>query len=184
MNILAIGSSARLQGNSNSLLRLAMESAQERGATTHTLYARQLQIQGCLGCDGCKRSPDATCVVNDDMHDIYARLKECDVLALATPVYFYGMNSWLKAIVDRFYGLLDPDGAPRIDGGKGFYVITTEEEERTYAGQEIVGSLTRGLAWLKMDLRGELIAVQLSGAHDWEKREDLVRAAKALVTVV
>ena len=184
MKILAIGSSARRNGNSNSLMRLAVESARERGATGDVLYARELSVQGCLGCGGCKRSPDATCVVNDDMHGIYARLRDCDVLVLATPVYFYAMNSWLKAIVDRCYGLLDPDGAPRINAGKGFYVITTEEEERTFAGQEIVGTLMRGLAWLKMDLRGELVAVELAEAHDWEKREDLVLAAKRLITVV
>ena len=165
-------------------MRLAVKSALARGATADVLYARDLSVQGCLGCDGCKQSPDAACVVKDDMHDIYARLKDCDVLVLATPVYFYAMSSWLKAIVDRLYGLLDPDGAPRIDGGKGFYVITTEEEERTFAGQEIVGTLTRSLTWLEMDLCGELVAVELSGAHDWEKREDLALAAKSLITVV
>ena len=183
MNVLAIGASARLNGNSNSLLRLAVGGARERGATADILYARQLKVQGCLGCDGCKRSPDATCVVKDDMHDVYARIRECDVLVIATPVYFYSMNSWLKAIVDRLYGLIDPDGAPRVAGGKGFYVITTEEEERTYAGQEIVGTLMRGLAWLKMDLRGELIAAGVSEAHDWQKRKDLLRIAEGLVTV-
>jgi multimeric flavodoxin WrbA len=183
MNILAIGASARPNGNSNSLLRLAVESAQARGATADILYARRLKVQGCLGCDGCKRSPEATCVVKDDMHDIYARLRDCDVLLLATPVYFYAMSSWLKAIVDRFYGLLDPDGAPRIDAGKGFYVITAEEEERTFAGQDIAATLMRGLAWLKMDLRGELIAVSVLKAHDWEKRQDLVRAAGELIAV-
>lgn len=183
MNILGIGSSARREGNSNSLLRLAVEGACERGATADVLYARDLKIQGCLACDGCKRSAGATCVVKDDMHDVYARIRACDILVLATPVYFYSMSSWLKAIVDRCYGLLDPDGKPRIDGDKGFYVITTEEEERTFAGQEIVGTLMRGLAWFKMDLRGELVAVELSGPHDWEKREDLAAAAKALISV-
>ena len=183
MNILAIGASARLKGNSNSLMRLAVESAQERGAKTNILYARQLKVQGCLGCDGCKQSPAATCVVSDDMHDIYARLRDCDILVLATPVYFYTMSSWLKAIVDRLYGLLDPDGAPRIHAGKGFYVITAEEEERTFAGQDIAGTLMRGLAWLKMDLRGELIAVDVTNTHDWESREDLVRAARGLIAV-
>ena len=117
------------------------------------------------------------------MHDIYARLRDCDILVLATPVYFYTMSSWLKAIVDRLYGLLDPDGAPRIHAGKGFYVITAEEEERTFAGQDIAGTLMRGLAWLKMDLRGELIAVDVTNTHDWESREDLVRSARGLIAV-
>jgi hypothetical protein len=52
MHILAIGGSPRLSGNSNSLLRLAVEGAEQRGATADILYARQLDVQGCLGCDG------------------------------------------------------------------------------------------------------------------------------------
>ena len=182
MHILAIGASARLNGNSNSLMRIAVENAVKRGATAEILYARKLDVQGCLGCDGCKRSPDATCVVDDDMHQIYARLKACDVLVVATPVYFYSMNSWLKAIVDRLYGLLDPDSEPRLEKGKGFYVITTEEEERAHTGQQIVATLMRGLAWLEIDLRGELVAVGVGKAGDWKKRQDLTHAAERLIT--
>jgi multimeric flavodoxin WrbA len=183
VDILAIGSSARLDGNGNSLLRTAVDAAVHRGATAEVLFARQLDVQGCLGCDGCKKSPEAVCVVNDDMHRIYARMSECDALVVATPVYFYSMSSWLKAIVDRLYGLLDPDSTPRIAGGKGFYVITTEEEERSFTGRQVVATLTRGLAWLEMDLRGELVAVGVGGPHDWEKRPDLINAAEGLIAV-
>ena len=183
MNILAIGASARLNGNSNSLMRTAVESAVKRGATAEILYARKLDVQGCLGCDGCKRSPDATCVVDDDMHRVYALVKACDILVVATPVYFYAMNSWLKAIIDRFYGLLDPDGNSRLEKGKGFYVITSEEEERAYTGQQIVATLMRGLAWLDMDLRGELVAAGVGKAGAWKKRRDLILAAERLITL-
>jgi len=183
MNILAIGGSARTNGNSNSLMRVAVENAVERGATAEILYARKLDVQGCLGCDGCKRAPDATCVVKDDMHRIYSLLKECDILVVATPVYFYSMNSWLKAILDRFYGLLDPDGNSRLEKGKGFYVVTSEEEERAYTGQQIVATLTRGLAWFDMDLRGELVATGVGKAGDWKKRQDLIRAAEQLIAL-
>jgi multimeric flavodoxin WrbA len=183
MDILAIGASARLNGNSNSLLRKAVESAVRRGATAELLFARQLDIQGCLGCDGCKRSADALCVVDDDMQRVYALMRECDVLVVATPIYFYCMSSWLKAIMDRLYGLLDPDLAPRIDKGKGFYVITTEEEERSFTGQQVVATLMRSLAWLDMDLRGELVAVGVSKAHDWKRRPDLIQAAEGLIAV-
>ncbi len=183
MNILAIGGSARLNGNSNSLMRTAVESAVKRGATAEILYARKLDVQGCLGCDGCKRSADSTCVVDDDMHRVYALLKECDVLVVATPVYFYSMTSWLKAIVDRFYGLLDPDSEPRLEKGKGFYAITSEEEERAYTGQQVIATLMRGLAWFGMDLRGELVAVDVGKAGDWKKRQDLIQAAERLIVV-
>ena len=181
MNVLAIGASARLNGNSNALLGLAVEGARARGATVEVVHARRLSVQGCLGCEGCKRSPTATCVVRDDMHDVYARLRWCDALLLATPVYFYSMSSWLKAIIDRLYGLLDSEGASRIEGGKSFYVITTEEEADAFTGREIVRTLSRALAWLRMDLRGDLVAVGLAGVHDWEQRQDYIEAARALI---
>lgn len=181
MDILAIGASARLNGNSNSLMRIAVESAVKRGATAEILHAHKLDVQGCLGCDGCKRAPDSTCVVADDMHRVYSLVKQCDALVVATPVYFYSMSSWLKAIVDRLYGLLDPEGESRLEKGKGFYVITSEEEERAYTGQQIVATLRRGLAWFDMDLRGELVAAGVGKAGDWKKRQDLIHAAERLI---
>jgi multimeric flavodoxin WrbA len=184
VNILAIGSSARRNGNSNSLMRLALESAEASGATADVLYSPDLSVQGCLGCDGCKQSHDATCVVKDDVHEVYARLMACDALVLASPVYFYTMSSWLKVIIDRLYALIDLDGASRLTRGKAFYVITAEEEERTFAGQDIVTTLCRALAWLNMDLQGALVATGLRGRQDWQQREDLIRAAQRLISVV
>ena len=190
MRILAIGGSPRLKGNSNSLLRIAIEGAVERGASADVLIARNLSIQGCLGCDGCKRKRAQTCVVKDDMHEVYALLKKCDVLLLATPVYYYGMSSWLKEVIDRLYGLLGPripGPLPayerRVEAGKGYYVITTEEESHPYDGQVIVANLMRALGWLEMELKGELLAVEVSGANDWKKRPELIQAARDLISV-
>lgn len=183
MKVLAIGASARRDGNSNGLLKAAVEAASARGATVDVVYARDLKVQGCLGCDGCKRSVDATCVVKDDMQDLYARIAECDALVLATPVYFYDMNSWLKAIVDRLYALIDPNDKARIQTGKPFYVITTEEASDSLSGADIARTLTRALAWIGMEPRGELIAGNLLAAGDWRSRDDYISAAQALIGV-
>lgn len=37
------------------------------------------------------------------MQEIYEKLKEADVLAIASPVYFYGVSAQLKAIIDRLH---------------------------------------------------------------------------------
>ena len=37
------------------------------------------------------------------MQEIYGKLKEADVLAIASPVYFYGVSAQLKAIIDRLH---------------------------------------------------------------------------------
>ena len=37
------------------------------------------------------------------MQRIYDKLKQADVLVIASPVYFYGISAQLKAVVDRFH---------------------------------------------------------------------------------
>lgn len=189
MNILAIGGSPRREGNSNSLMRLAVEAAIERGATAEYVFARDLDIQGCNGCNGCKADSATSCVVDDDMQKVYDQLRWADVIVFASPIYFYGLSSWLKEIIDRVYGLMGPgeDGSDgyslRIDEGKGFYLITSQEEAAPYFGYAMLAPLVYGLAWVGMVHRGQLIATGLSKAGDWKERADLQAAARDLIAV-
>jgi multimeric flavodoxin WrbA len=195
MKIVAIRGSARKNGNSNSLLRIAVEAAVEKGATAEYFDPTRLDIAGCLGCDTCRRAPDAVCVQKDDMHRIYAAIKDCDVLLLATPVYFYGMSSWLKAVVDRCYALITPGPdmvgdaqrpepwPRRVPEGKGFYLITTQEEDSAFFGYQILSSMVNGMTWFGIPLEGHLVATGVNGLHDWESRDDLVAAARDLIVV-
>jgi multimeric flavodoxin WrbA len=190
VNILAIGGSPRRDGNSNSLLRMAVEAAVERGATAEYLFVRDLDIQGCTGCNGCRTDGRDICVVDDDMHKVYELLRWADVVVLSSPIYFYGLSSWLKAIIDRLYGLIgtgngdDADGGGlRIEAGKGFYLITAQEEEPAYFGYSVLAGLVYGLSWVGMVHRGQLIATGVTKAGDWKERADLHAAARDLIVV-
>ena len=191
LKIIAIGGSPRRSGNSNSLLRTAVEAAVERGATAEYFYPSGMDIAGCRACDGCRRAPDAGCVQQDDMQQIYPALKACDVVVLASPVYFYALSSWAKAVLDRCYALITPGASEtggeewplRVSPGKGFYFISTQAEESPLYGYQILPGLVYGFTWTGIELRGQLIATGLDGPHDWEAREDLVAAARELIAV-
>jgi multimeric flavodoxin WrbA len=179
-----------MKGNSNSLMRIAVDAAVERGATAEVFHPRKMKIAGCLACDGCKRAPDSVCVQKDDMHAIYAAIKACDALVLASPVYFYGLSSWVKAVIDRCYALIPPDAPggqdpppPRVAPGKGFYLITVQQESSPFYGYQILSTVAYGLTWIGMECRGELIGTSLDGPRDWERRDGLVEAARRLITV-
>lgn len=63
------------------------------------------------------------------------KMKESDVIVLATPVYFYTMNAQLKTIIDRTLGGAQMPGLEN----KEFYLIATAadgkaEMERTIDG--------------------------------------------------
>lgn len=188
MKVLGIAGSPRKNGNSTSLLRLALEGAAEAGAETTLIRAVDLTVAGCVACDGCKADEDQGCVVDDDMQRVYEQIRESDVIVFASPIYFYGVSSWLKAIVDRLYGLLSPveqDGAEsyglRIERGKGFYLITTQEEPSPYFGYSILAQFVYGMSWLGMEHRGQLVGTELSKVADWKGRADLQAAARGLV---
>jgi len=190
MKIVAIGGSPRKNGNSNSLMRIALEAAEERGATVKCFYPSQMDIHGCKGCDGCRRAPDSVCVQKDDMHRICAAIKQCDVLVLSSPVYFYALSSWIKEVLDRCYALITPspeEGAEpwpvRVEPGKGFYLLTTQAEESPFYGYQILSTVVYGMTWTGFEPRGHLIATGVDDAHDWAKRDDLIAAARELIAV-
>ncbi|MFH0915733.1 MAG: flavodoxin family protein [bacterium] len=179
MEILAIGSSPRLHGNSNSLLRIALEAAEANGHHAELLYASKLKVRPCRACGKCKTGN--LCAVRDDMDLIYDKLPGADALVLATPVYYYAASAWLKAIVDRTYAVLDGDYLPRISSGKRLFVITTQEEPDRADGEAIAKTLARSFKWVGMELAGSLVATEVSGPTDHLERPDLREQARRLL---
>ena len=59
-----------------------------------------LKISPCRECRHC--SIDGKCIVNDEMQQIYPKMMECDLLIIASPVFFTSVSGHLKAFIDRF----------------------------------------------------------------------------------
>jgi multimeric flavodoxin WrbA len=96
---LGIYGSPRKGGNTDQLLDKALEGAQSAGAEISRVYARDLNMSGCIECGGCDET--GKCVVEDDMQSVYPLLDEADVIFLASPIFFYGVTAQAKAFVDR-----------------------------------------------------------------------------------
>jgi multimeric flavodoxin WrbA len=63
-------------------------------------------IGGCLGCAKCRDYPDEiACVQKDDAINIMKNMVSSDVVLYASPVYFWGFSSQMKALIDRCYAL-------------------------------------------------------------------------------
>ena len=98
--VLGILGSPRLQGNTADLLDAVLEGARLAGAEVERLDLAMMSIDPCVECRRC--DADATCAVKtDDMHQIYARIREVDAIALASPIFFMSVSSQTKAMVDR-----------------------------------------------------------------------------------
>jgi len=60
-------------------------------------------VNSCIGCNSCFTREDNQCFRNDDMVQIYEKLRNADIVIIASPVYLYCISAQLKAIVDRLH---------------------------------------------------------------------------------
>ena len=99
MKVLGIMGSPRIKGNTDLLLDEALKGAQSQGAEAEKLIVDKLKISPCKEYYGCLE--DGNCVIRDDMDDVYPKLLEADRIIVASPIFFYGVPSQLKALIDR-----------------------------------------------------------------------------------
>ncbi len=103
MRVLGIMGSPRIRGNTDLLLDEALKGAQNQGAEVEKLIVDKLDITPCREYLGCLK--DGNCVTRDDMDAIYPKLLEADAVIVASPMFFYGLTSQVKALIDRCQAL-------------------------------------------------------------------------------
>ena len=103
MRILGIMGSPRIKGNTDLLLDEALKGARSQGAYVEKILVDELEIAPCHEDYGCL--VDGNCVIRDDMDSIYPKLLEADVVIIASPIFFYGLTSQVKALIDRCQAL-------------------------------------------------------------------------------
>ena len=122
--VLGILGSPRRGGNTEALLDSALEGAIQAGAEVRKIVLAGLDIAGCTECNDCYAA--GACTTTDDMDAVYDALEWADRVILASPVFFMGLPSQAKAMVDRTqcywalkYVLREP--FPRRGGAPGRY---------------------------------------------------------------
>ena len=127
MKVLGLFGSPRRGGNTEILLEEALKGAEREGAEIERLYLRDLDVTPCTECHGCDET--GSCVILDGMQKIYPKLLEADVIILASPIFFYGVTAWAKALIDRSQALWakkylvnDPSMGKKGKKRKGFFI--------------------------------------------------------------
>lgn len=106
-NILVISTSLRRESNSEALAAEFARGAAEAGNDVQTITLRGKNIDFCKGCLACQKIQ--RCVINDDAVAIAEQMKNADVIAFATPVYYYEMSGQMKTLLDRANPLFPSD---------------------------------------------------------------------------
>lgn len=100
MRILVLTGSPQPHGSTNLLTEHFARGAREAGHTVEIIDTARLKLHPCTGCVVC--GYDGPCVQHDDMAQVKAAVLAADMLALATPLYYYGISAQLKTVIDRF----------------------------------------------------------------------------------
>jgi len=103
VKVLGLFGSPRKGGNTDLLLDEALKGAAAEGAMVEGIHLSDCRIAPCRECLNCFK--DGTCVIADEMQGVYPRLLEADIVILASPIFFYGITGWAKAMVDRVQAL-------------------------------------------------------------------------------
>lgn len=91
--------SPRENGNSEMLLKEAIKGIETFGLKVKTFNLNALNIKPCQNCGGCDET--GSCIIDDDMSEIYADIRSADRIILASPIFFFALSAQTKAMVDR-----------------------------------------------------------------------------------
>ena len=97
--VLVISSSLRLRSNSEALADEFIRGAAEAGNEVEKITLKDKEIHFCKGCLNCQKTQK--CVIKDDTPAIVEKMHDADVIAFATPIYYYEMCGQLKTLLDR-----------------------------------------------------------------------------------
>ena len=108
MRILVLNGSPRINGNTKKMVAAFQEGAESAGNQVDVVDVCRKNIHGCIACEYCHTKGDGVCVQKDDMQEVYALLKEAEMLVIASPIYYHGISGQLKCAIDRFYSAAYP----------------------------------------------------------------------------
>lgn len=100
---LAICGSPRRNGNTETLLRRALDRLSGQGIAGELISLSGKNIRGCTACGGCGESKDSSCPggAGDDFQPIFEKMVRADIIIVGSPVYFGSATPELMALLDR-----------------------------------------------------------------------------------
>jgi len=108
-SVVVIKGSPRKHGNSAILADQVAAGARDAGAEVETFFLQGMDIQACTACDACQDGIVDDCVLEDDMAQLYPKLRRADAIVIASPVYWFTMNAQTKLFIDRLYAIVRAD---------------------------------------------------------------------------
>jgi multimeric flavodoxin WrbA len=159
MKIFAVSGSPRKdKGNTDRILKPFLEGAKEAGAEVELVYVHGMNIKPCNGCNACWLKTPGRCIQKDDMTPMLDKVRESEVIVVASPIYVGGVTGQTKTFLDR----MTPVSLPFIEMIDGYATHTKPENSK---------------------LKG-LVFVSNNGFHELYHFDDLVNHCKSIAKML
>ena len=183
MKITCLLGSPRRNGNSATIARRFIDTAENLGAKVQTFALNEMKIRGCQACMACKTKLDH-CALKDDLTQVLDDIRDSDVLVLATPTYFHDISSQMKTFIDRIYSYYVPNflTAPvpgRLPVGKQLVFIQTQAQPDSNLFAEVFPKYELFFKRLGFEKNHLIRACGVSAPEDVSKREEILNEAEA-----
>lgn len=203
MKALGLVFSAREKGNCLGCAELVLNKLKEKGFDIELLNLYKHNIQPCSHCSyECFK--EGKCPIDDDIPEIYEKVKEADVLIFAIPTYgsnvsglykawaergqaiMKGLEDYKKYLADKIRGFIVIGSIP--GGDKAFHVVIPEYCESKYRPIGILLSSDESgnpKAWLEGNMvESDLVRLRLEHftqmiLDEWNKKHRLLEGEPA-----
>lgn len=158
--------SPRKNGTSNYMADEFIRGAKGNGYEVYRLDTAKADIKNCLGCNACGMGTKP-CIHKDDFVELRENLLNSEVIVFVTPIYYFGMSSNLKKVIDRFYSI-----DPQIKNGNKKGVLISVQHAPVEAVKEPINTHYQAiLSWLNMKNAGIINAIGIESVEHLKQTE-------------
>jgi len=171
MKITIITGSPHPHGTTALLTENFIKGAESKGHLITRFDAARMNIHPCAACNHCIAHSRA-CVYRDDMSRIRAAIMDSDMVVFVTPLYYFGMSAYLKAVIDRFYAFNDD----LLGNHKKTILIAASGDNEPWTMDALETHYRTLCKYLKWDIQGILLAKGVYIREDIEATDYPARA--------
>jgi multimeric flavodoxin WrbA len=174
--ILIFNGSPRRNGNTSTLIKECVRAIKDSGKNAEIFFLNDMTIKPCQFCDWCKDNNALSCVEEDDMHELYPKLLESDVLIFAAPIFWFTISAQMKLFIDRLYAFHGKDGFALTHKKIGTILVYGDSDVETSGVNNAIAAMKDAISYMK----SENIGIVHGTAHkigDAEKNTELMAKA-------
>jgi multimeric flavodoxin WrbA len=176
MRIIGIAGSPR-KGNTEVMVRAALEGAREAGAETEIILLSELKLEMCDGCLQCDEI--GKCHLDDNMNEINERLAGVGGFIIGSPARWSLLSGDLKVFLDRTNPLAVPE---RLKGKVAGIIAVgqSSEDDREQSIKKTADSIKNYCSNAGIDVIGMVLGFQSINEDDIEKNAKTLKDCKKL----